>query len=172
MDHPLLKRLESLPKETLIEVIKMYSRNWITVDGLWFGGVEEKYGMDAAVELDVRMWKIGSKIEAKRIKELFGFEGGIEAVLHTVDLMTWTLGFGYDYDISDDRAVWTCRRCPPQEQRAKLNKAEFPCRPTFEACFNNVIEVIDPKVKVECSFCPPGGHPDDAWCQWIFTLEK
>lgn len=42
MDHPLLKRLEGLPKETLIEIIKMYSKNWITVDGLWFGGVEEK----------------------------------------------------------------------------------------------------------------------------------
>jgi hypothetical protein len=41
----------------------MYSRNWLTVDGLWFSGVEEKFGLDEALELDVRMWEIGSRIE-------------------------------------------------------------------------------------------------------------
>ncbi|MFH1351645.1 MAG: DUF6125 family protein [Pseudomonadota bacterium] len=58
MDHPALRELEKLPKETLLEVIKMYSRNYVTVDGLWFSGVEEKYGLDAAMELDVRRWNV------------------------------------------------------------------------------------------------------------------
>jgi hypothetical protein len=172
MDPPGIKELEKLPKETLIEVIKMYSRNWQTLDGLWFTGVEEKFGLDAAVELDVRMWRIGSKIEAKRIKELFNLKGGLKDVLRAIDLMTWAGGFGYEYDINHNKAIWTCRHCPPQEQRIKLGKGEFPCRPTFEACFNNVIQVIDPSVKVECIFCPPGSHPNDAWCQWQFSIPE
>ena len=32
-------RLEELPKETLIELARMYARNWQTLDGLWFGNV-------------------------------------------------------------------------------------------------------------------------------------
>ena len=172
MEYPGMKELDKLPKERLIELIKMYTRNWLTLDGLWFTGVEEKYGLDSAMELDVRMWQIGSKIEAKRIKEFFGFVGGLEDILSTIDLMTWSSSFGYEYDISDGRAIWTCRHCPPQEQREKQGKDEFPCKPTFEACFNNVIEVIAPRAKVECLFCPPDSHPDDAWCQWLFSIPE
>jgi hypothetical protein len=36
MDNPVLQELEKLPKETLIDLVKMYSRNWMTLDGLWF----------------------------------------------------------------------------------------------------------------------------------------
>ena len=47
MDNPVSQELERLQKDTLIELIKMYSQNWLTVDGLWFSGVEDKYGLDA-----------------------------------------------------------------------------------------------------------------------------
>ncbi|MBI4774770.1 MAG: hypothetical protein HY788_11430 [Deltaproteobacteria bacterium] len=170
MDHPGIAYLRTLSKEQLIDAIKMYSRNWMTLDGLWFSGVEDKYGLDAAMDLDVRMWRIGSKIEAKRIKESFGLGGGIENVLRAIDLMSWAPSFDYEYQRTDNGVVWTCRQCPPQEQRARLGKAEFPCRPTFEACFANVIQVVDPGVRVECRFCPPDPHPEDAWCEWVFWM--
>ena len=171
MNNPVLQELEKLEKETLIELIKMYSHNWLTVDGLWFSGVEEKYGLDAALELDVRMWGIGSMIEAKRIKNLLNLQGrGLDNIIKTINFMSWAPGFGYEYELSTNRAIWTCKRCPPQEQRVKIGKGEFPCKPTFDACFNNVIKVIDPRARVQCIFCPPGPHPDDAWCQWEFIL--
>jgi len=55
-ENPVHAELEKLPKETLIELIKMYSRNWHTCDGLWFSGVEERYGVDKALEIDINMW--------------------------------------------------------------------------------------------------------------------
>lgn len=170
MDNPVRKELEKLPRETLIELIMMNSRNWMTVDGLWFSGVEEKFGLDAAVELDVRMWHIGSRTEAKRIKDLLGLGEGLENVLKAINFMSWAANFGYEVEFSENRAFWTCRRCPPQEQRVKLGKEVFPCEPTFEACFNNVAKVMDPGVKVQCVFCPPGHHPEDAWCRWEFSI--
>jgi len=75
MRPPISGHLAELSKDTLIELIRMHSRNWMTLDGLWFSGVEEKYGLAAAMELDVRMWRIGSLTEAKRIKKLLGDEG-------------------------------------------------------------------------------------------------
>ena len=170
MENLAIKEMERLPKEKLIELIKMYSRNWMTLDGLWFSGVEEKFGLDAATEIDIQMWKVGSLIEAKRIQGLFKLGGGLENIMKAICFMSWAPCFGYEYDLSKDRAVWTCRRCPPQEHRVRAGKGEFKCRPTFEACFKNVIQVMDPSVRVRCLFCPPDPHPDDAWCRWEFSL--
>lgn len=173
MENPIRKQLQELSRETLMEMIQVYSRNWLTVDGLWFSGVEEKYGLEAALELDIRMWQIGSLIEAKRIKSLLCLErGGIKEILRCIDFMSWAPSFGYEHTISHDRAIWTCTHCPPQEQRIKLQKGEFACKPTFDACFKNVIQVIDPRVRLRCIFCPPDSHPDHAWCQWEFTLPE
>ena len=169
MDNHLIDELEKLPRQTLLELIKMNASNWMTLDGLWFSGVEEKFGLEAAVELDIRMWKIGSKIEAKRIKQLLNLGQGLDNVLRAINFMSWSANFGYEVERSENRAVWTCKHCPPQEQRGKMGKGEFPCEPTFEACFKNVAQVIDPNVSVRCVFCPPGPHPDNAWCQWEFT---
>jgi hypothetical protein len=171
MDNPVSAELEKLPKQILIELIRMYSRNWLTVDGLWFSGVEEKFGLDSALELDFRMWRIGSKIEAKRIKEILPLAGsGLESVLRVINFMGWAASFGYRVDRSKDRALWTCTYCPPQVHRKKAGLPELPCRPTFEACFANVCEVVDPSVQVTCLICPPDPHPEDVWCQWEFSV--
>ena len=170
MDNPVQHELERLPKSSLIELIKMYSRNWLTVDGLWFSGVEEKFGLDEALDLDLRMWKIGSRIEAKRIKELLDLkEGGLQSVLRAINFMSWAASFGHRVDYREKKAIWTCTHCPPQIGRIKAGKGEFACQPTFEACFGGLCEFIDPKVKVTCLICPPEPHPEDIWCKWEFA---
>lgn len=63
--------LERLPKKTLIKLIQTYARNWVTLDGLWFTGVEDRFGTDVAVELDHQMWKKQAAIETKRLIEIF-----------------------------------------------------------------------------------------------------
>jgi len=50
-------KLEELPRETLIELARMYARNWQTLDGLWFGNVEAQYGLEAAIKLDLKNWE-------------------------------------------------------------------------------------------------------------------
>jgi hypothetical protein len=43
-------KLEKLPRETLMELARMYAQNWQTLDGLWFRNVEAQYGPKAAVK--------------------------------------------------------------------------------------------------------------------------
>ena len=62
--------LEGLPKETLIKMIRMFSKNWLAVDGLWFQAVEDEFGFEAAFRLDMQMWAKQAVIEARRIKEI------------------------------------------------------------------------------------------------------
>jgi hypothetical protein len=173
-ENPVHAELEKLPKETLIELIKMYSRNWHTCDGLWFSGVEERYGTDKALEIDVTMWDVSSRIEAKRIKEILAIPdiAGLDEVLRAINFMSWAAKCAYRVEKNDSTALLTVTSCPPQEARLKSGKGVFACRPTFELGFGNVAGIIDPRVKVSCKYCPPGPHPSNSWCQWEFKCHS
>ena len=63
--------------------------------------MEGKYKLDVAVELDVRMWQIGSMIEAKRINNVLNLEaGGLDNIIKTINFMSWAPSFGYEYELS------------------------------------------------------------------------
>src|SRR3990172_8398074 len=84
------RTLEGLSKKELLNVIEMFSRNWLTVDGLWFTLVEDKYGLEAALDLDLKMWKQHALIEARRIKKYMSIEGeGVKGVLKALRFMTF-----------------------------------------------------------------------------------
>ncbi|MBI4332049.1 MAG: hypothetical protein HY673_12275 [Chloroflexi bacterium] len=164
--------LENLSKQELIKIVRMLAKNWLTVDGLWFRGVEEKFGLDAAVELDVKMWWRQAEIEARRIKETLDIrETGIPGVLKTLEYMSWSLAYYFDYEkVTPTSAVLVCTHCLPQESRVRQGIGEFPCKPTGEAVFTRIIEAIDPGLKYRCIACPPDEHPAEFWCKWEVFL--
>ena len=57
-----------IPKEKLIEV---FSRSLTTIDGLWFLAVEDKYGLEAAMELDEKVWGRYGSILSRRVVKNF-----------------------------------------------------------------------------------------------------
>jgi len=166
--------LEALTKKELLNVIEMFSKNWLTLDGLWFTLVEDKYGLEAALDLDLKMWQRNALIEARRIKKYMGIEGGgIKGVLKAFRFMTFdpSMPFEYSMDGLDQAYLWITS-CRPQEGRIKAGKEPFPCKPMGYACYETLVNTIDPGVKVESIFCPPDSHPSDIWCKWKLTYSK
>jgi hypothetical protein len=166
--------LEGLTKKELIEVIRMFSKNWLTLDGLWFTLVEDKYGMDAALELDLEMWHRNAFIEARRIKKYMGIEGGgVKGVLKAFRFMSYDacMPFEYSIDGPHEAHMWVTT-CRPQEGRLRAGRGEFPCKPMGMKCYGIPAGVIDPSVRTECVFCPPDPHPADVWCKWKFISHK
>lgn len=78
---PNREQLNALSKEELIQLIQLYSKNWLALDGVWFQSVERKYGMEEAMFHDAEAWKTYTVTEARRIKafldlpERAGLEG-------------------------------------------------------------------------------------------------
>lgn len=165
--------LKKLSNEELIKLIKILSKNWLTVDGLWFSGVEEKFGLDTAIELDLRMWKYYSAIEIRRLRETFNLtQKGIPGIIEVIQLMLCSLIFDYEIEeVNDHKLVFKIVHCLPQEARLRLGKDVFACQPTYDSAFENLISVVDPRVKFKCLFCPPEPRPEGYWCGWEFTLE-
>jgi len=165
--------LEGLPKDTLIKLVKMYSRNWQTLDGLWFGNVEASYGLEAAMRLDLQNWEKQAVIEAVRIKEALEISGGgLSAVLTVLSFMSWQLTsplFVCEKE-SPEQVIFYYPHCAVQEGRTKRDKPLFPCKNMKLTLLSSIAKVVEPKASVRCLSCPPDSPHHEYWCRWELSL--
>jgi len=168
-------KIEELPKETLIELARMYARNWQTLDGLWFRNVEAQYGLEAAVKLDLKNWERQSVVEAERIKKILNLtKGGLSSVLKVLSLMSWQL-VSPIFDLEEEspqKIVFYYPHCPIQEGRKRQGKQEFPCKTMKLLLLSSIAKVVEPRAAVKCLTCPPEPHPDKFWCKWELTMKE
>jgi len=166
--------LEKLPKRTLIELTKMYSRNWQSLDGNWFGLVEAEFGLETAVRLDLRSWEKQAVLEAQRIKKVLKLDkGGLPSVLTVLSFMSWQLASPL-YEIEEEsprRVVFYYTRCAIHEGRNKQHKPVFPCKTMKLGLLTNISRVVEPKAAVRCLNCPPDPHREGFWCKWELSLK-
>lgn len=59
------------------EVARYLRRSYMAADGLWFVKVEEKYGFEAALDIDSEVWKVMPKIQARMLKAVGKAERGM-----------------------------------------------------------------------------------------------
>ncbi len=74
--------LQSLSREQLMELVRMFGKNLVAMDGVWFQSVEKREGMEAAMAHDCAAWARFSKTEARRIKAFLALPGnsGLEGL--------------------------------------------------------------------------------------------
>jgi Family of unknown function (DUF6125) len=48
---------EALDRAGLFKALDVFAKNWLAHDGSWFLAAEERYGIDAAMELDAAAWR-------------------------------------------------------------------------------------------------------------------
>jgi hypothetical protein len=64
-----VEKIADLSKDELLELTKLYAKNWLAHDGCWFLSVEEKYNIDTAIEIDTESWRKFTVVEANRLIE-------------------------------------------------------------------------------------------------------
>jgi hypothetical protein len=63
--------IRNLEKEDLLELLDIYSKNWLAMDGVWFQSIEQKFGMNEAIERDINAWRQFTEIEALELKNFY-----------------------------------------------------------------------------------------------------
>lgn len=166
------KYIESIPSEKLADFVFMHLRNMWAVDGLYFMGIEKKYGTEVATEIDRFVWEVMGKIEARKIKELFDINGNdIEPFMKALKYSGWTLDLDdKEIIVEKDKAILRNVSCRVQNTRIKKGLGEFGCKPVRFGFLKAFAKEFNPNIKVKCNVCPPDDHPDDKWCEWEFTL--
>jgi hypothetical protein len=167
--------IDSLPKEKLLKIIDVYAKAWQAMDGAYFLALEKKYGMDVAIEMDKEAWKIFSPIEARRIMKEFDIpsNGGLKSLEQALAYRVYArLNKQSTQWLDKNTLRFTMNECRIQVARNRKGLPDFPCRQVGEIEYSFFAETIDPRIKTRCVFCPPGEHPDDAYCRWEFTVEE
>ena len=165
---------KDLPKEELLRVMADFAKNWLAHDGLWFQAVEQRLGMDAAIELDKKAWEKFSPIEAQRIKKRLGMPDrpGMPGLVQALGFRLYAFVNRQEVvEATDKRCVFQMNACRVQEARRRRGLDDFPCKEVGIIEYSTFASTIDPRIKTKVITCPPDPHPDHFWCSWEFTLE-
>jgi hypothetical protein len=168
-----LGMLTKMPTGKLLDYFFLQIRNLWRVDGMYFLGIEQKFGTEAATEIDAGVWEAMAKIEAKGLQRMFqiGENPDVPTIIELLRKSSWALDQPFKtVEVNSKRAVLQVDRCRTQETRLSKGLCEFPCKPVRFGYLKNFAKTLNPKVQVNCLVCPPDKHPRDSWCKWEFKL--
>jgi hypothetical protein len=80
------------------QIAEYFHRSYSTVDGLWFMKIEQKYGFEAALDIDNEVWKVFPKIQARLLKSFGKLDNGIEALFECLTTKLKLEGFDYKFE--------------------------------------------------------------------------
>ena len=168
--------LKKLPLEKLFDVFFLHIRNLWRVDGLYFLGIEEKFGTEAATEIDANCWKILAKIEARDLKRTLGIEKveDAETLLYLLRNTSWALyqtKKAVEINPSKTAGRFRVVSCRVQEARLRKGLEIFPCKKVRFGYLKSFAEELNPNFEVKCIVCPPDEKPPNYWCEWEFKLK-
>ena len=165
--------LDDLSREDLLRLLDVYAKNWLAHDGCWFLALEERFGIETAIEMDIRSWERFAAAEARRIMEAFGIpeNGGLAA-------LEQALGYRLYARLNRQEVLWTddgalefqMTDCRVQSARRRKGLPDFPCKPVGLMEYTTFARAVDPRIATTCLVCPPD-DTGDIFCRWRFTLE-
>lgn len=162
-----------MSREDLLRSLEMFAKNWLAHDGSWFLAVEERLGMEAAMELDAASWRQFARSEARRIMDVFHIPpaGGLEALEHALKLRMYSLINLQHFEWYEGRAKLRFRMdlCRVQETRRRKGLPDYPCRRVGTVEFETFARTIDPRIQTACIECPPDAG-SGRYCAWEFRL--
>jgi len=166
--------LSSLSVRKLIDLFFVHIRNMFRVDGLYFLGIEEKFGTDAATEIDRSCWRTMAAIEAREIGRFLGKPRFlIPDIMEALQLTSWSLDQKHkEIEVKEGKGVFRVVSCETQLARRKKGLSEFPCKQVRYEYLKAFVQGLNPQANVLCRLCPPDKHTEELWCEWEFNLKN
>jgi len=166
--------LGEMPKERLLDLFALHVRNIWRVDGLYFLGIEERFGTEAATDVDAACWRAMGKIEARYLRDILGVRGvDPESFIRLLRNTSWALDIpGKEGEVSDDGAVFRVVDCGTQNTRIRKGLGVFPCKRVRQGYLEAFARELDPGIEVSCRACPPDELPPGVWCEWEFRFKR
>ena len=166
--------LDRYDKKELIELIELYSKNWLAMDGLWFQSVERKFGMKEAMDHNCKVWGDFTKIEAQKIKSFLRLpdNSGLEGLKQALQLRLYA-NINKD-EIIIDKNILTYRviECRVQSARKRKGMEYHPCKEVGVIEYSVFAKEIDDRFDCECLSCYPDITDETCTCAWKFTLKE
>jgi hypothetical protein len=171
-----VEKIEDLSKEELYELTQIYAKNWLAHDGCWFLAIEERFGMDTAIEMDTESWRRFTVVEAKRLIEFLqlGKNSGIVGLKKALHFRLYaSLNEDEIIESVDGKTLeYRVKTCRVQSARRRKGLNDFPCKSVGIVEYGYFAETIDERFVTTVVSCPPDVTNDDYYCIWKFTLKE
>ena len=168
------QNIDELSREQLLELIDIFSKNWLAMDGVWFQSIEQKFGMDEAMLHDINAWQRFTAIEAHRIKVFLQLpeHAGLEGLARAFGFRFYARLNRYEISIDGNILTYCVKDCRVQTARARKGMPFHPCKSVGIVEYDGFARTIDDRFRTECLSCHPDVTQEDCACVWQFTLEE
>lgn len=165
--------IDELTKEELLELVKLYAKNWFAHDSTWFLTIEEQYGLGAAMNLDRETWRKFSVIEARKIIDILGLKknSGVEGLSRALNFRLYSTINQDMIEIVDSKTLrYYIKTCRIQAARRNIGLEDFPCSSIGIVEFNYFAKTIDNRFETYKISCPPEITNHYFSCIWEFKI--
>jgi predicted ArsR family transcriptional regulator len=90
--------------------------------------MEEKYGFEAALEIDKEVWKVFPRIQARLLKSMSKMDKGIEALVECYTARLSMENFTFHIEKSDGNMKVIIEKCPWHEIMVKSGREQLSSR--------------------------------------------
>lgn len=167
--------ISGLPYERLLELLKVYAKNWLAHDGCWFLSIEKQLGMERAIEFDREAWRQFSVIEAKRIKEFLNLEdnSGVAGLERALKFRLYsTINEQFSKFEDSQTLIHFVKTCRVQEARRRKGLPDFPCQSVGIVEYSMFAKEIDSRIETTSISCPPNISNPEFYCIWKFEIKN
>ena len=165
--------LDDLSKEQLKELVHVYARNFLAIDGVWFQSVEQKYGMDEAMYHDCEAWKRYSVSEARRLKKFLHLDEhpGLEGLRQAFELrFSAFVNPAIEYELREHELIFRVVDCQVQSTRKRKGMPMHPCLQIGKIEYPYFARTIDDRIECEAISCHPQITDPSCACIWRFFI--
>jgi hypothetical protein len=158
--------------ETLSDLLTMFSRLYLALDGFWYLTVKEKVGNDTALACDIEVLKKVSYYEMAKVTRLLKIGGNdVIALMKAMQVTPWMRNNEYQMEVEEpNKAVLTFNQCATLSALEKEGggRENQICRIVEPIVFKTYASFFNPKIEVRCLASPPRKSHDDICCRWEF----
>jgi hypothetical protein len=166
---------DALAPAALRGFLESAAKLWLAHDGLWFQAVEQRFGMDAAIDCDADAWARFSPLEARRILQTLAVApgGGLPVLARALRHRLYSLINQQSITQPDaSHLVLRMESCRVQDARRRKGLSDFPCQRVGLVEYTTFARAIDPRIEVRCLHCPPDARSRESVCAWEFSLPR
>jgi len=168
-------KMEDFSPQFLTELLQMYGKFYMAIDGFWYLGVKEHIDNETALKVDLWVWDKAPRYELKRLAKMAGIEGdGIDAVFKFLQIVPWMQITEFRAELeSPKRGILTVTKCSTLEalEREGTGREGEICSQVDTIALTAYAHFFNPKIRVEPLFLPPREDREGICCRWEFTLE-
>ncbi len=167
-------RLGDFSSGTLAELLALYTKLYIALDGFWYLAVRERISNEVALACDIRAWERAYKYEMENITKQLNIQGNdVIALMKAIQITPSFQRMQYKIETKNhNNAILTATYCPildALEKEGEGRENEI-CSIVASKMFKDYASFFNPDIAVASLKLPPRKSKDEICCQWEFKL--